>query len=39
MHSKASIEKIKKMLGYKPLYNFETGLQIVYNWYKEQAIL
>lgn len=39
MHSKASIEKIKKMLGYKPLYNFEAGLQIVYNWYKEQAIL
>lgn len=34
-HSKASIDKISLMLGYRPEYKFEGGLEIVYNWYKE----
>jgi UDP-N-acetylglucosamine 4-epimerase len=32
-HSKADISKIESVLGYKPLYNFQQGLKIVYNWY------
>jgi UDP-N-acetylglucosamine 4-epimerase len=32
-HSKASIEKINKQLGYEPVYNFKEGLEIVYKWY------
>ena len=38
-HSKASIEKISTLLGYKPQINFEKGLGIVYNWYKRQLEL
>ena len=34
-HSKASIEKIEKFLGYKPKFYFKDGLDIVFNWYKE----
>jgi UDP-N-acetylglucosamine 4-epimerase len=34
-HSKASIEKISKELAYVPTIKFESGLKIVYNWYKE----
>ena len=34
-HSKASIEKIEKFLGYKPKLYFKDGLDIVFNWYKE----
>jgi UDP-N-acetylglucosamine 4-epimerase len=33
-HSKASIEKIKKIIGYNPEYYFEEGLTIVYKWYE-----
>jgi UDP-N-acetylglucosamine 4-epimerase len=33
-HSKASIEKIKKNIGYIPKYYFEDGLTIVYKWYE-----
>jgi UDP-N-acetylglucosamine 4-epimerase len=33
-HSKASIEKVKKILGYNPKYYFEDGLTIVYKWYE-----
>jgi UDP-N-acetylglucosamine 4-epimerase len=36
-HSKASIDKINKQLGYLPKYNFEEGLKIVYNWYLNQS--
>lgn len=32
-HSKASIDKISKLIGYKPNYNFSQGLDIVYRWY------
>jgi UDP-N-acetylglucosamine 4-epimerase len=34
-HSKASVEKIEKFLGYKPKFYFKDGLEIVFNWYKE----
>jgi UDP-N-acetylglucosamine 4-epimerase len=34
-HSKASIEKIEKILGYNPKIYFKDGLKIVFNWYKE----
>ena len=33
-HSKASIEKIKEIIGYNPKYYFEDGLTIVYKWYE-----
>jgi UDP-N-acetylglucosamine 4-epimerase len=35
-HSKASIEKISSVFGYDPKFKFSEGLEIVYNWYKEQ---
>lgn len=34
-HSLASIEKAKKMLGYKPTHNLEEGLKEAVNWYWE----
>lgn len=34
-HSKASIEKIKQLIGYEPTVKFKEGLNIVYNWYKQ----
>jgi UDP-glucose 4-epimerase len=33
--SKASIEKIKKALGYKPLVTFDHGLELALTWYQE----
>lgn len=33
-HSKASINKIKNLLGYEPMVRFRDGLEIVFNWYK-----
>lgn len=35
-HSKASIEKIGKILSYEPKYRFRKGLEIVFDWYKTQ---
>ena len=32
-HSKASIEKIKNLIGYNPHIGFEAGLKIVFDWY------
>ena len=32
-HSKASIEKIGKALGYEPKIRFGEGLQLAYDWY------
>ena len=32
-HSKASINKRKKFIGYEPNYNVSQGLEIVYSWY------
>ena len=32
-HSLASIDKAKKMLGYNPQFNIETGLKEAVNWY------
>lgn len=34
-HSLASIEKISRILGYKPMYKFREGLNIVYSYYSE----
>lgn len=38
-HSKASIEKIGKILSYEPKYRFRNGLEIVFDWYKTQNLL
>lgn len=35
-HSKASLKKINEILGYQPEYDFQMGLQIVFDWYKSQ---
>ena len=37
-HSKASIKKIQDLLDYSPTVNFEQGLNIVYEWYKNNVI-
>lgn len=37
-HSKASLKKINQMLGYQPEYDFQRGIQIVFDWYKSQVI-
>lgn len=34
-HSNADIEKAKKLLGYDPDYNFEAGIELAADWYKE----
>lgn len=34
-HSNADISKAKKMLGYKPDFSFERGIQDAIEWYKE----
>ena len=34
-HSNADISKAKKMLGYDPDYDFEAGIKLAINWYKE----
>jgi UDP-N-acetylglucosamine/UDP-N-acetylgalactosamine 4-epimerase len=34
-HSQASIEKAGKQLGYSPQFNFNRGLKIATDWYKE----
>ena len=34
-HSNADISKARKMLGYSPDYNFEKGIQLAIDWYKE----
>ena len=35
-HSKASIDKITKLLGYQPTVRFREGLEIVYEWYQSK---
>jgi UDP-N-acetylglucosamine 4-epimerase len=35
-HSKASINKISRLLNYEPQYRFQKGLEIVFEWYKLQ---
>jgi UDP-N-acetylglucosamine 4-epimerase len=37
-HSKASINKIARLLNYFPEFKFKDGLAITYNWYKENSI-
>ncbi|MBQ8827891.1 MAG: SDR family oxidoreductase [Clostridia bacterium] len=34
-HSNADISKAKRLLGYDPDYNFEDGIQLAMDWYKE----
>lgn len=38
-HSRASIEEISSHLGYQPTIFFSEGLELVFNWYKENNIL
>ncbi len=38
-HSKASIEKIAKVLNYEPQFRFDSGLEIAFNWYKENKLI
>lgn len=35
-HSKASVDKISKILGYEPKVRFRKGLEIVFNWYSNK---
>jgi UDP-N-acetylglucosamine/UDP-N-acetylgalactosamine 4-epimerase len=35
-HSKASIDKITKLLGYQPTVRFREGLDLVYEWYQSK---
>ena len=37
-HSKACIKKIKKNMGYEPIFNFKEGLRLTYSYYKENNI-
>jgi UDP-N-acetylglucosamine 4-epimerase len=37
-HSKASIHKISTFLNYEPQFRFQKGLEIVYEWYKNNKI-
>ena len=37
-HNFADISKIKKLLGYEPKYNFETGMQKFVEWVNKQPI-
>ena len=34
-HSNADISKARKLLGYDPDYDFEKGIKLAINWYKE----
>lgn len=34
-HSNADISKAKRMLNYNPKYNFEEGINLAINWYRE----
>ncbi len=34
-HSRASIDKIKRILSYEPLFHFNSGLRLVYKWYSQ----
>lgn len=34
-HSLASIEKIESVLNYKPVFDFNEGLKLAYEWYQE----
>nr|MCR5484565.1 GDP-mannose 4,6-dehydratase [Clostridiales bacterium] len=34
-HSNADIGKARRMLGYDPDYDFESGLRLAVDWYKE----
>jgi UDP-N-acetylglucosamine 4-epimerase len=37
-HSRASIEKIKNLYGYNPRFDFQDGLEIVFEWYNKNNI-
>ena len=34
-HSNADISKAREMLGYDPDYDFETGIMLAIDWYRE----
>lgn len=38
-HSNADISKAKEMLGYDPDYDFETGMALAIDWYKDNLLV
>lgn len=38
-HSNADISKAREMLGYDPDYDFETGIALAIDWYKENLLV
>jgi UDP-N-acetylglucosamine 4-epimerase len=38
-HSKASLKKINEFLGYQPEFDFNKGIQIVFDWYKSHNVI
>ena len=38
-YSKASIDKISTFLDYKPKFKFDMGLEIAFNWYKQNMLV
>ena len=37
-HSLADIRLARKVLGYRPVVDFETGLRLTLDWYRESAV-
>lgn len=37
-HSRASIGKLERFCGYKPIFKFNEGLRLVYEWYEKQEL-
>lgn len=38
-HSNADVSKAREMLGYNPDYDFETGIALAIDWYKENLLV
>lgn len=37
-HSKASLKKINEILDYQPQFDFKSGIEVVFDWYKNNLI-